>query len=846
MRNTTLAITLGRSWPRAALAGAMLLVVGLLPRASRAPAAEPDLSAAARAPGFFADRVRPLLERRCLECHGTETAEGGLRLDSHAGLARGGRSGPSVRPGDAAGSLLVQAVRRLDESLAMPPETPLDESEIAVVSAWIAAGAVHPEGPLPAITGRPVPEREFWSLKAPTPAPPPVVAPAAGGGPVHPIDCFIRVALEARGLEPTAAADRPTPIRRASFTLTGLPPTPDEIDAFVADRSPDAFATAVDRLLASPRYGEHWARHWLDIVRYADSNGLDENVAHGNAWRYRDWCIRAFNDDVPFDRFLREQIAGDLLAAGCDDEARRADLLTATGFLALGPKSLAEGDQAKLVMDIIDEQIDTTGRAILGLSLGCARCHDHKFDPVTQRDYYALAGIFKSTTTMDSLKRLATWHENVVATASERERFETHAARIAAAKKEIEAFVAETRRLAAAAGQASGEGGATPAAAPAELPEEKFPEEAKAKLAALRAAQKQLEADSPVLAAAMGVADGSSEELRIHVRGSHLMLGEVAPRGIPAALELGGPLAMPAQGSGRRELADWLVDPRHPLTARVLANRLWRWHFGRGIVRSTDNFGTTGEPPTNQPLLDWLALRLVESGWSLKAMHRLILSSQAWQRSSDVATSPTAAAAIQADPDNTLWWRADVRRLEAESIRDAMLAVSGRLDGTMGGSLLHVANRAFVFDHTSKDQTSYDSCRRSVYLPVIRNHISDALWLFDCTDGAVGSGDRSTSTVASQALYLLNGEFVMATAETIAGAIVAAAPHDVDSRTHLLFRRLFGRQPSAGEVETVRLAVGRFTGDLAASDLENGARDVACWTAVCQALLVGNEFLLLK
>ncbi|MFM8893701.1 MAG: DUF1549 and DUF1553 domain-containing protein, partial [Planctomycetia bacterium] len=429
--------------------------------------------------------------------------------------------------------------------------------------------------------------------------------------------------------------DRPTLIRRASFTLTGLPPTPDEIDAFVADSSPDAFATVVDRLLASPRYGEHWGRNWLDVVRYADSNGLDENVAHGNAWRYRDWCIRAFNDDVPFDRFLREQIAGDLLAAGCADEARRADLLTATGFLSLGPKSLAEGDQVKLVMDIVDEQIDTTGRAFLGLSLGCARCHDHKFDPVTQRDYYALAGIFKSTTTMDSLKRLATWHEHVVATASERERFEAHKARVAAGKKEIEAFVADTRRQAAsAAGQVSGEGEATPPAGPAELPEEQFPEEAKARLAALRAAQKTLESGSPVLAAAMGVAEGSAEELRIHVRGSHLMLGEVAPRGIPEALELGGPLAMPAQGSGRRELADWLVDPRHPLTARVLANRLWRWHFGRGIVRSTDNFGTTGEPPTNQPLLDWLAVRLVQSGWSLKAMHRLILSSQAWQRSS--------------------------------------------------------------------------------------------------------------------------------------------------------------------------------------------------------------------
>ncbi|MFM8891356.1 MAG: DUF1549 domain-containing protein, partial [Planctomycetia bacterium] len=275
MRNTTLAITLGRFFERAAArAGTVLLVSGIVAHAPPARAAEPDLVAEARATDFFTDRVRPLFVRRCLECHGEETAEGGLRLDSLAGLARGGRSGPAVRPGDVAGSLIVQAVRRLDEAIAMPPEKPLDEGEIAIVSAWIAAGAPHPDGPLPAAAGRAPPARDFWSLKGPAPAAPPAVSPAHGGA-VHPIDAFILADLEARGLEPTAVADRATLIRRASFTLTGLPPTPDEIDAFVADPSPDAFATVVDRLLASPRYGEHWGRHWLDVVRYADSNGLD-------------------------------------------------------------------------------------------------------------------------------------------------------------------------------------------------------------------------------------------------------------------------------------------------------------------------------------------------------------------------------------------------------------------------------------------------------------------------------------------------------------------------------------------------------------------------------------------
>ena len=819
-----------------------------------AGAAEPERPAAV-SPTFFAERVRPLLERRCFECHGEDASEGGLRLDSHAGLATGGKAGPVIRPANADESLLVQAVRRLDESLAMPPEQPLDKDEIAILVEWIAAGAPHPDGPIPVVAateGRADRGRDFWSLKAPVRPEVPRVSAAHGGDTVQPIDAFILAALESRGLEPTAVADKPTLIRRATFTLTGLPPTPDEIDAFLADRSPDAFAKVVDRLLASPHYGEHWARHWLDIVRYADSNGLDENIAHGNAWRYRDWCIRAINDDVPFDRFLREQICGDLLASDHTDESRRADLLVATGFLSLGPKAIAEGDQTKLVMDIIDEQIDTTGRAFLGLSLGCARCHDHKFDPISQADYYALAGIFKSTKTMESLKRLAKWHENVIATAAEQERFKAHEARIATGKKEIDTFLADTRRQLAAtavAGQASGDGtiaaAADAAKQPADLPEEKFPEEAKSKLASLRDAQKKLESDLPALAAAMGVAEGDPEETRIHVRGSHLMLGQVVPRGVPAVLQLGGPLVVPAKGSGRRELADWLVDPRHPLTARVLVNRLWRWHFGRGIVRSTDNFGLTGEQPTNQPLLDWLAVRLVESGWSLKAMHRQILLSQTWQRSSDAATSPTAAACLQADVDNMLWWRADVRRLEAESIRDAMLAVGGRLDRTMGGSLLHVANRAFIFDHTSKDETRYETGRRSIYLPVIRNHISDALWLFDCTDGAVGSGDRPTSTVASQALYLLNGDFVINTAETIATGLVAAAPHDTETRTLLLFRRLFGRRPTATEVDLVRRSLDTLTAELDAGT-DATARDIAVWTAVCQAVLVGNEFVMLR
>lgn len=806
--------------------------------------AEP-LQPAPDTPAFFTSLVQPLLQAKCIGCHGPDVTEAGLRLDSAAGLAAGGNSGPVIQPGRAEESLLVQAVRRVDESLAMPPDEPLTPAESNLLASWIASGAAHPGGVLRAAEPTPVRGSDHWALQ---PVRQPVVPPvaAAEGATSSPIDSFIVAALADRNLKPAETADPHTLIRRLSFTLTGLPPTPDEIDAFVADPSPQAVDRVVDRLLASPHYGEHWARHWLDVVRYADSNGLDENLAHGNAWRYRDWCIAAFNADMPFDHFVRSQIAGDLLAEDLDDEAERAEMRIATGFLSLGPKSLAEGDQAKLAMDIIDEQIDTLGRSLLGISLGCARCHDHKFDPITQRDYYALAGIFKSTQTMDSLKRLARWHEHDIAQPAARQAFETHQARIKDAEAAIESLIADTRRKLAAVTAADKAG---PAPEPADVPkiaEEEFPEPIRAELANLRDALKQLKDDTPSLDSAMGVTEGKPGQTRIHIRGSHLMLGATVPRGVPAELQFAGPVAMPADESGRRELAEWIVDRRHPLTARVLVNRVWRWHFGRGLVRSTDNFGTTGAVPTNQRLLDWLAAEFIESGWSLKALHRLILSSETWQRSSDPATSPTAAAAVAVDPDNELWWRADLRRLEAESIRDAMLAVSGRLDPTAGGSLLQVGNREFIFNHLSKDETQYDSPRRSIYLPVIRNHIHDPLWLFDCTDGAVCVGDRPTSTVASQALYLLNSDFVIDTAETVAAGIVAAAPDDFRMRLQLLFRRLVGRLPTPAEALAVQRAVETVAESLDENQLAAPDRDVTVWAAVCQTLLISNEFLLVR
>lgn len=813
-------------FPRLSAYAAMSIALLLSGLGGLVPANAQENTPAEATPGgdAFQSGIRPLLEKHCYACHGAEKQEGDLRLDTLQGLSVGGKSGAVLVPGKADESLLITAVRRTDPSLEMPPEEKLSEEEVRLLSDWIQQGAKHPEGQIVLAPPKPPfdPEeaRKFWAFQPLQPA-----SPAARQD-VHPIDVWIRNKLEQSQLQQNARADKLTLIRRATFDLTGLPPTRDEIAQFLADDSSDAFARLIDRLLASPQYGERWARHWLDVVRYADSNGLDENIAHGNAWRYRNYVINSLNQDKPFDLFLREQIAGDLMVDDATDEATRFDRLTATGFLSLGPKVLAEGDETKMQLDIIDEQIDTIGKSMLGLTLGCARCHDHKFDPISQADYYSLSGIFQSTRTMESLKRIAKWNENSVATAADKLALEQHQSRIAAKKTEIESVL---KTATASAGEATA------------IPEDQLSEDVRKQLTALREELKTLEQTVPELPTAMGVVEGEMSNGRILPRGNHLAPGRLMNRTIPVILDRDGSFKTEENRSGRLEFAQWMTSEKNPLTARVIANRVWRWHFGRGLVATADNFGKLGEAPTHPELLEWLAAELVRSGWSLKSLHRTIMLSETYQSSSGENKDADAI-----DPDNRWLWRWTPKRLEAESVRDSVLAATGTLDRSMGTSMLHVKNREFLFDHTSKDLTSYDSNRRSIYLPVIRNNLYDAMSLFDCTDGTVPNGDRASSTVASQALFFMNSPLVIKASQECAGRLLQQFPDNDRQRVDQLFWQTIGRAATEAEWQAMSVSIPKLTEQLRSDGVSEGDLPAMVWTSLVQTVLMSNEFLYVK
>lgn len=1078
---------------------------------------------------FFESKVRPLLAQHCYECHSSATSrpKGRLRVDSREALLEGGLGGPALVPGDAEASLLVEAVRYSDE-IEMPPKGKLADHEIELFAEWVRRGAPFPASPSSASSeaaagGGVTAARasELWSLRPIRDEAPPT--PQDEAWCANEVDLFVRARHEQLGLAPAPRADRRTLLRRLSLDLTGLPPTLEELDSFERDASPDAWTRRVDALLASPHYGERWGRYWLDLARYSDSNGLDENLAMSNAWRYRDWVVRALNQDLPYDQFATWQLAGDLLPEAESEEQTKYQLI-ATGFLVLGPKMLAEQDKQKLVYDIVDEQMDVACRTFVGMTMGCARCHDHKFDPISQADYYALGGVFKSTATMGNLAFVSGWNERELGRAAAIEARAAHVAKLNEARGALEtlrasadealvsAWVSQTARymLAAAsatrgallleaeeqsrgnlivdreqygsaqtvivrtgnagrqytefditlatagrrqlevryAAQASrpvrvlvdgelafdnalaettgswnpdgqrwtrvgvlelragrnvlrierehdmphldklalidvphgretsdwpiegnewaadltpelvrswtlalmasarredpvfalwhafaaldgadfereferlrgeraagklgdwnahvlglldglaptslrelagryqalfstaevawrtrrGEGDKKPeklddaglealrlalrgGESPLKLSTEAMaPHHSEADRAAIAAAQsKTMELEqtlAPEFERALAVRDAEQVgDVPVFRRGNHLDPEEAStPRGFFTALELDLPdPQIPAGASGRLEFARWLFDPRNPLTARVIANRVWQGHFGRGLVASSSNFGARGDTPTHPELLDWLARELVRNGWSLKSLHRTILLSETYRMS-----SREDAAARALDPENLALWRFERRRLDAEALRDNVLALSGQLSREIGGTLFKIANRAYVTNDQSNDQTTYDSPRRSLYLPVIRNAMLDLFAAFDYPDPSVTVEARPTTTSPSQALYLMNSPLVRTASDALAKATSAAT--DARERIAELYRRVLLRNPSERELSRALAFVldespaegARVAANVGESAPTPAAPARDAWSALAQVLLCANEVL---
>jgi hypothetical protein len=762
---------------------------------------------------FFETRIRPVLTEKCQACHSAvlPSPKGGLRVDSREGLLTGGDSGPAIQPGDAEASLLLQAIRY--DGLEMPPTGRLPKGVVEDFERWVNHGAVDPRMDPPGARAEArgidiEAGRSFWSFRPIDRIEP----PATESGPWHgwprrDLDRFVLAKLLDTGLEPSADADAAVWLRRVHFDLTGLPPTPEAIADFLADASSEARATVVERLLASPAYGERWGRHWLDIARFAESSGGGRSMVFREAWRYRDYVIAAFNADTPFDRFLVEQIAGDLLPHA--SPAEEHDHLVATGYLLLGATNYEEQDKRQLEMDVVDEQLDTIGRGLMGMTLGCARCHDHKFDPVPTADYYALAGILRSTDLLVH-QNVSRWTERMLP---------VDEATAAAVAEHERGLVAAREALGAAKRSLAGlEPGS------ADL------EPARGEVKRLEGLVKTLSKSAPQVPRAMAADDAKTiVESCICIRGDVHSEGRRVPRGVLAVATVGDPPIMPRDASGRLELARWIADAEHPLTSRVWVNRVWKHLFGQGIVRSVDNFGATGELPSHPDLLDFLARRFTDGGWSTKSLVREIVLSRTYALST--AVSPSQA---EVDPENRLLARGNRRRLDAESLRDAMLVVSGRLDATAGGPGITDSKvlAGVGTDMPTEYGYVFTDTRRSVYTPAFRNRRPDLFDAFDAADPNAVTGNRGASTVAPQALFMLNSPFVMDLAEAAAARLLAEESAGTDAdRIERAFLQSLARSPTPAE----RAAVGDV--------LDRRPQEPpAAWASVFQALFGCIDF----
>ncbi len=801
--------------PAAAIAvwcGGMFLALALaLPAAARGDDA-----------AFFEEKVRPVLANRCLSCHSDTKQKAGLRLDSLVGMLRGGESGAVIVPGEPDESNLVMAIRH--DGWEMPPDGKLPDAEIEAIAEWVRRGAPWP-GTKPAAEllaeGLPEPEetseaeplfgppqrkqksvitdadRSYWAYQ-PVRRPDVPSRPAGEGlldgllrAEIHsPVDAFVLAKLAEQGIEPVAEADRETLVRRLFFDLLGMPPEPADVASFVADPSPDAYDRLVDRLLADPRYGERQARHWLDLARYAESDGFRQDAFRPTAWRYRDWCIAAFNADMPFDRFVKAQLAADELFA--DDPA----MATATGFLRQTPYEYNQVDVETQRSEILNEVTDVTADVFLAMGMGCARCHDHKYDPILQRDYFALQAFFTPLV----------WKDDLALTPAAAPPTDPPAAARAAELRQELAAIREACRDPAAWGGFKRfppsvqelifkpAADRTPheeqivqlASRQLKFDSQKLPEAERLRYAALEDELASLKAAGklpPPVPTTLTVADVGPTAPPTTIPGKP-SLGEIEPR-VPTVL--GGKALPPAPlrdeagatlSTGRRgALAAWLASPDNPLTARVFVNRIWQWHFGSGLVGTASDFGALGDEATHPDLLDWLAAEFVASGWSVKHIHRLVVTSAAYRRGSRAAMAGTSAGPA-VDPHNTLLWRQNPRRLDAEQVRDAALAIAGDLDPRAAGP-----------------STPPSKPRRAIYTTVIRNTRDDICDVFDGADAYASCARRNATTTALQALYLVNGDWMLARARSLALAVEQAGGADDAAVAAEAIRRVTGREP---------------------------------------------------
>ena len=749
---------------------------------------------------FFEKSVRPVLAEHCYKCHGPEKQKAALRLDSREAVIKGTDDGPVVVVGKPDESSLIKSIRHQGESKMPEKEDKLPDAQIAALSEWVKMGVPWPENDKPAgSSAHEEAGKKHWAFQ-------PVRDPAvptvgdAGKWAKSELDRFILAKLEPAGIAPSAPASNYALLRRATFDLTGLPPTAAEVEAFEKDAAPDAFAKIVDRLLASPRYGERWGRYWLDVARYADTKGYlagGEERRFGFSYTYRDWVIKALNDDLPYDRFLIEQIAADHVAAPGDNAP-----LAALGFLTLGRRFL------NVQQDIIDDRIDVVARGTMGLTVACARCHDHKFDPISQKDYYALYGVFASSVEPKELPQLPA-HTDPDADAAyraERAKLDAEVDRFFAGKCEETAVV-----VSAVAG--------IPIVLPP-LPREN----AKAFLNREERDQSRellkkidaLNAGPLAPPHAMALADGPIVEPRVFKRGNAGMPGESVPRRFIAVLSGGKPEPF-KKGSGRLELAEAIASKENPLTARVMVNRVWHHHFGKGLVRTPGDFGVRGDAPTHPELLDWLASRFVGDGWSVKKLHRRIMLSAAYQQGSE-----DDAKSALADPENRLVWRMNRRRLDFEATRDSLLCVAGRLDPAPGGRAVEITAQPFPR-------------RRTVYSFIDRQNLPGVFRTFDFASPDTTSPQRYVTTVPQQALFMMNSPFVIEQVR----ALVAQPPFQKSpacaDQVQELYARIFARRAESAEVE----AGLQF---LAKAGEPSGPAPLSAWEKYAQVLLETNEF----